>query len=47
MSQWLVALVGLVYAYIAFEQGVRGNWSGCIVFAGYSFSNCGLMLAVK
>lgn len=47
MSTWLVALVGLVYAAISIQQFRAGNMSMCVVFAGYAFSNAGLMLAVK
>jgi hypothetical protein len=39
--------VGCIYAYIGFEQGVKGNVAMAIVFAGYSFSNVGLYLATK
>jgi len=47
MSAWLVALTGLIYAYVAAEQGWRGNWSMAVVYSGYAFSNIGLYLAVK
>ena len=47
MSSWLVAGVGVVYAVIAVQQLRAGNVPGAIVFAGYAFSNVGLMLAVK
>lgn len=42
MSAWLIALVGLVYAYIAAENVWHGNvWMG-VVFFGYALSNVGL-----
>lgn len=47
MSAWLVALTGLIYGYVAIEQGMKGNASLAIVYAGYSFSNVGLYLAVR
>lgn len=47
MSAWLVALTGAIYAYIAVEQAIKGNWSMCIVYAGYAFANVGLYMAVK
>lgn len=47
MSAWLVALTGLIYAYVAAEQGWRGNWAMAVVYSGYAFSNIGLYLAVK
>lgn len=42
MSGWLIALCGLIYAGVAIDQGLRGNWAMCIVYSGYSFSNIGL-----
>lgn len=47
MSGWLVVLTGLIYAYIAIEQGLKGNTAMAVVYAGYAFSNGGLWLAVK
>jgi hypothetical protein len=47
MSGWLIILVGVIYAYVAAEQAWHGNTSSAIVFAGYSFSNVGLWLALK
>lgn len=47
MSGWLIAVVGLVYAYVAFEQTMRGNSAMGVVFAGYAFSNIGLYLAAR
>jgi hypothetical protein len=42
MSGWLIALCGLIYAGVAVDQGLRGNWAMLIVYSGYSFSNVGL-----
>lgn len=47
MSGWLIALTGAIYAYIAMEQGVKGSWSMCVVYAGYAFSNIGLYLLAE
>lgn len=47
MSSWLIALVGFVYAYIAFEQYTKGNTAMAITFGGYALSNIGLYLAAK
>jgi hypothetical protein len=44
MSGWLIALTGLIYAYVAAEQGWRGNAGLCIAYAGYAFANIGLYL---
>jgi hypothetical protein len=42
MSSWLIALTGAIYAWIAVEQGLKGNLPMCVVYAGYAFSNVGL-----
>ena len=42
MSAWLIAAVGLVYAYIAGENIYRGNYWMGVVFFGYAVSNIGL-----
>jgi hypothetical protein len=42
MSAWLIIVTGLIYAYIALEQGLKGNVPMMIVYSGYSFSNLGL-----
>ena len=48
MSAWLIIVTGIIYAYIAFEQLIKGNLYMAIVYIGYSFSNVGLyMLATK
>lgn len=47
MSGWLVALTGGIYAYIAVEQGLKGNSSMAIVYFGYALANVGLYMAVK
>ena len=47
MSGTLVAIVGVIYAVISFEQFTKGNPSMGIVFAGYSFSNVGLWLLAE
>jgi hypothetical protein len=48
MSSWLIALTGLVYLYVALEQGYKGNIGMSIAYTGYAFANIGLyMLATK
>ena len=48
MSSWLIIVTGLIYAYIAIEQAVKGNIAMGIVYSGYAFSNVGLyVLASK
>jgi hypothetical protein len=47
MSGWLIALTGAIYAAVSVEQFVKGEPAMGIVYAGYSFSNCGLWWLVK
>lgn len=47
MSGSLIILVGIIYAYVAFEQWLQGNVAMCIVWAGYAFANLGLWMALK
>ena len=47
MSPWLIAAIGLVYAYISAEQLWRGNPAMAIMYAGYSFGNVGLYMLAR
>lgn len=47
MSGWLILVVTVIYAYIAIEQGFKGNWNLTIVYGGYAFSNIGLFILAK
>ena len=48
MSSWLILITGLIYLYIAVEQGIKGNYGMLITYIGYAFANVGLyMLATK
>lgn len=48
MSAWLILLTGLIYLYIALEQGFKGNYGMLIAYLGYAFANVGLyILATK
>lgn len=44
MSAWLIIVTGLIYAYIAGEQGMKGNIPMLVIYGGYAFSNVGLYL---
>lgn len=44
MSGWLIALTGLIYAYVAAEQAFNGNNGLAIAYAGYAFANIGLYM---
>lgn len=47
MSGWLIALTGVIYAYVASEQMFKGNVGMMVVYAGYAFSNIGLYLLAE
>ena len=48
MSGWLIILTGLIYGYVAIEQGAKGNTAMAVVYSGYAFSNIGVyILATK
>jgi hypothetical protein len=36
MSSWLIIVTGLIYAYIAVEQGIKGNTAMLVIYGGYS-----------
>lgn len=42
MSGWLIAVTGVIYGYVALEQGLKGNLGMCLAYAGYAFANIGL-----
>jgi hypothetical protein len=44
MSAWLIIVTGLIYGYIAVEQGFKGNMGMAICYTGYAFGNVGLYL---
>lgn len=47
MSGWLIVCTGLAYAWVALEQGTKGNPAMSVVYAGYAFSNIGLYLLAR
>lgn len=48
MSANLIALTGVIYVYVAIEQGYKGNVGMLITYLGYAGANIGLyMLANK
>jgi hypothetical protein len=47
MSSWLIIVTGVIYAYIAVEQFLKGNSQMAIVYSGYAFSNVGLYLLAR
>ena len=47
MSGWLIAITGVIYAYVALEQALAGNDGLAIAYTGYAFSNVGLFMLAK
>lgn len=47
MSGWLILLTGAIYAFVAIDQGIKGNTGMLIAYAGYAFSNIGLYMLAK
>lgn len=47
MSGWLIALTGLIYAAVAVEQVVKGNWPMAITYLCYAGANIGLYMLAK
>lgn len=41
MSATLLIVTGIIYAYVALEQGLKGNMGMCIAYSGYAFANYG------
>jgi hypothetical protein len=44
MSRPLIVVVGLIYAYIAAETGIKGNFGLSIMYGGYALGNIGLWI---
>jgi len=48
MSHNLILFTGIIYLWVALEQGYKGNTGMLIAYLGYAFANVGLyMLASK
>jgi len=47
LSQTLIIITGLIYAYISAEQFYLGNNGMGICYCGYAFANIGFYLMVK
>jgi hypothetical protein len=45
MAGWLIALTGIVYAYVAADLAWHGKSGLAIAYLGYAFANIGLYLA--
>ena len=47
MSQTLVLVVMCIYAYVAGEQLMKGNYPGFVLWGAYSVANLGLYWQTK
>jgi hypothetical protein len=47
MSATLIAIVGLVYAFVAMNLYITGKPGLALAFAGYAVSNIGLYLEAR
>jgi len=47
MSNWLIIVTGLIYAYIGIEQFVKGNIPMAITYLSYSTANVGLYFMAR
>jgi hypothetical protein len=47
MSATLIAIVGLVYAFVAMNLYINGKPGLALAFAGYAVSNIGLYLEAR
>ena len=47
MSGPLIALTGVIYAWIAVDQFWRGNPGMAIAYAGYALANVGLYMLAR
>lgn len=43
----LIALTGVIYLYVAFDQFWRGNAGMGVTYLGYAFANVGLYLMAR
>ena len=47
MSPILIAITGVIYAYVSCDLAYHGKTALAIAYAGYAFSNIGLYLAAR
>ncbi len=47
MSGTLIIITGCIYAYVAWEQFMKGSDGMAIAYLGYSLSHIGLWMSVK
>jgi hypothetical protein len=48
MSNWLIALVGCIYLYIAVDNALHQRWDISLMFFGYAIAQAAVyMIAIK
>jgi hypothetical protein len=47
MAAWLIALTGVIYAWVACDLAWQGKPGLALAYAGYAFANIGLYLVAK
>jgi hypothetical protein len=46
MSAGLVALCGLIYAWVMVLEALKGQWANSLIYLGYTIANCGAVMIV-
>jgi len=47
MSSWLIAVIGVVYLFVAVDLYIKGQVGLSIAFLGYSLGNIGLFMEAR
>jgi hypothetical protein len=47
MSSWLIAVIGVVYLFVAVDLYIKGQIGLSIAFLGYSLGNVGLFMEAR
>lgn len=47
MAAWLIAVTGVIYAFVSADLAWRGRYDLALAYAGYSVSNIGLFFAAR
>ena len=47
MAAWLIALTGVIYAFVAADLAWHGKTGLAIAYLGYAAANVGLYMAAK
>lgn len=47
MSANLIAITGVIYAYVAVDLWLNGKTGLSLAYVGYSFANAGLWMAAR